>query len=69
MSWVSRQLYMLIYIFAYMLDDFVVFGIALWGLDRLGSLNKYSRWSSLVGGLQMQDLLRRLGQFTLMADY
>lgn len=44
---------MLLYIFFYMLDDLFIFGLALWGADRLYLTQKYSRWSTLIGGILM----------------
>lgn len=42
-----------VYIFFYMLDDFVVFGLAFWGADHLGLTTKYSKLSNLFGGIVM----------------
>lgn len=53
LSWVSKQFYNAIYIFGYMFDDFVVFGIALYGLDKLHITSKYSHLSHLIGGILM----------------
>lgn len=47
------QAYMLDYIFFYMIDDFLVFGLALWGFDKLHLTQAYSRWSNLIGGVLM----------------
>lgn len=44
---------MLLYIFFYMLDDLFIFGLALWGADRLYLTQKYSRWSTFIGGIFM----------------
>lgn len=41
------------YIFFYMIDDFLVFGLALWGFDKLYLTQKYSKWSNLIGGILM----------------
>jgi cytochrome c biogenesis protein CcdA len=46
-------LMIVIYIFFYMLDDLVVFGLAFWGADHLGLTTKYSKLSNLVGGIVM----------------
>lgn len=48
-----RQFYMFIYILGYMLDDFVVFGIALYSFEKIGLTHKYIRWSHLAGGILM----------------
>jgi len=42
-----------IYIFFYMLDDLVVFGLALWGAQHLQLTTKYSKLSNLLGGIVM----------------
>ncbi|WP_221047931.1 hypothetical protein [Methylogaea oryzae] len=47
----ATQFYLGIYILFYMADDFAVFGLALWGFDRIRLTQSYSRWSSLLGGL------------------
>ncbi|MCK5095772.1 MAG: glutaredoxin [Candidatus Pacebacteria bacterium] len=49
----AQQWYLMIYIFAYMVDDFVVFGFALYGFDKLHASEKYSKLSILVGGILM----------------
>lgn len=42
-----------IYIFFYMIDDFIVFGLALWGANKLSLTTKYSKFSNLIGGIVM----------------
>lgn len=42
-----------IYTLFYMADDFLVFGLALWGFGKLQLTQKYSRWTALCGGLLM----------------
>lgn len=49
----EEQGLMAIYIFFYMLDDLLVFGLALWGAQHLHLTQKYSRWSTFVGGILM----------------
>lgn len=44
---------MLLYIIAYMVDDLIVFGIALYGIDKLHLATKYSKASNLIGGVLM----------------
>ena len=39
-----------------MLDDFIVFGIALYSFEKIGITAKYSRISHLAGGLLMVAL-------------
>lgn len=41
------------YIAFYMLDDLVVFGLALWGADHLQLTTRYSKLSNLIGGIVM----------------
>jgi len=53
LAWLGRQWYMFLYIFMYMVDDLIVFGLALWGFDKMGLTHKYSKWATLVGGLLM----------------
>ncbi|NQV12769.1 MAG: hypothetical protein HQ530_00505 [Parcubacteria group bacterium] len=43
--------YLLLYIFIFMLDDLVVFFIAMITLKAVGISKKYSRFSSLIGGI------------------
>jgi glutaredoxin/cytochrome c biogenesis protein CcdA len=50
----ERQWYILIYTIGYMVDDFVVFGLAIWGYDKLQSHGgKYAQMSLLIGGVLM----------------
>jgi uncharacterized membrane protein HdeD (DUF308 family) len=49
----QTQGYMMDYIFFYMIDDFFVFGLALWGFDKLHLTQSYSKWSNLIGGVLM----------------
>jgi thiol-disulfide isomerase/thioredoxin len=53
LSWWGTQWYMLLYILMYIIDDLVVFGIALYGLDKLSHVQGYTKWSTLVGGILM----------------
>ena len=46
-------LYLLLYIFIFMLDDLLVFFIAMATLQITGVASKYSRWSHLIGGVLM----------------
>lgn len=45
--------YLLLYIFFYMLDDVVVFVVAMTALRLSGLSGKYARWSRLIGGVLM----------------
>lgn len=49
----GTQSLMALYIFFYMIDDFLVFGLALWGFDKLHLTTTYSRWANLIGGVLM----------------
>lgn len=53
LSWLETQGLMALYITGYMVDDFIVFGIALWGAQHLGLTSKYTKWSHLIGGVLM----------------
>lgn len=46
-------LYLLFYILIFMLDDLVVFGIAMVTLQSVGMDTKYARYSHLIGGIVM----------------
>ena len=46
-------LYLLLYIFIFMLDDLLVFFVAMATLQMTGLASKYSRWSHLIGGILM----------------
>jgi len=46
-------LYILLYIFVFMLDDLIVFGVAMTTLQLTGLTGKFSRFSHLLGGLAM----------------
>lgn len=49
----QTQWYMLVYIFFYMIDDLIVFGLALWGFDKMHLTQGFSKWSALIGGICM----------------
>lgn len=54
LTFVERQWYILVYTLGYMIDDFIVFGLAIWGFTRLEAHGaKYSRLSLLIGGVLM----------------
>ncbi|MGE3279060.1 MAG: glutaredoxin [Candidatus Altimarinota bacterium] len=53
LNWFESQGLMALYILFYMVDDFIVFGIALWGAQHLGLTSKYTKWSHLIGGTLM----------------
>jgi cytochrome c biogenesis protein CcdA/glutaredoxin len=51
--WIVKQFYMFLYILAYMLDDLIVFSIALYSFEKIGLTQKYSRFSTLAGAILM----------------
>ena len=54
MSWAGKQFYNMLYIFMYMVDDLIIFGIAMYSFDRIGlTAHKYTRASHLIGGAIM----------------
>jgi len=52
-SFWQYQGYMFIYMLGYMADDIVVFGFALYGINKIHESEKYSKLSLLVGGILM----------------
>ncbi|MBT7754680.1 MAG: glutaredoxin [Candidatus Magasanikbacteria bacterium] len=52
-TWLTRQWYMFLYILMYMVDDVIVFGIALYSINKIGVVHKYSKWSTLLGAILM----------------
>jgi hypothetical protein len=47
----EQQWYILVYTIGYMIDDFIVFGLAIWGYSKLEAHgHRYSQASLLVGG-------------------
>ena len=57
LSWAGKQVYNAIYILMYMVDDIIIFGIALYSFDRIGlTTHKYTRASHLIGGTIMVAL-------------
>lgn len=53
LSMLQSGVFIAIYILFYMIDDFIVFGIALYGVDKLALTTKYSKISNLIGGIVM----------------
>lgn len=53
LGFLENASYIFTYIIFYMIDDFIVFGIALYGMDKLALTTKYSKLSNLVGGIIM----------------
>ena len=50
-STLSYYFYLLLYTFVFMLDDLIVFSLAVITLSRIGFTEKYNYWSTLIGGL------------------
>jgi len=50
-STLSYYLYLLLYTFIFMLDDLIIFSIAVITLSRVGFSQKYNYWATLLGGL------------------
>jgi threonine/homoserine/homoserine lactone efflux protein len=50
---VEYILYLLLYLFFFMLDDVLIFVIAMKTAQLSGISTKYSRWAHLVGGILM----------------
>lgn len=53
LSKMSYLIYILIYIFFYMIDDIIIFVIAMVTLEVTGISNKYNKYSHLIGGVLM----------------
>ncbi|MDD5547840.1 MAG: hypothetical protein PHN74_03030 [Candidatus Pacebacteria bacterium] len=53
LAWWQYGFYMFIYIFMYMLDDIIIFTLAMITLQMSGMTSKYARYSHLVGGVLM----------------
>lgn len=52
-TFIYRQFLMFLYILMYMVDDLIVFGIALYSIEKIGLTAKYSKWCNLFGGILM----------------
>lgn len=53
LSFWETQFHMAIYILMYMVDDLIVFGIALYSFEKIGVTTKYTKISHLIGGALM----------------
>jgi len=53
MSFWKHQWYMFLYILFYMIDDILVFGIAVFSMEKIGLTTKYAKMSNLIGGILM----------------
>lgn len=50
----ERQWYILVYTFGYIIDDLLVFGLAIWGYSKIQAHGqKYAQYSLLIGGALM----------------
>lgn len=56
LSWLAQQWYMFLYIVMYVVDDFIIFGIALYSLEKIGITHSYSKWTTLLGAIIMVAL-------------
>lgn len=50
-SAIHYYLYLVFYNIFYMLDDFIVFGVAFFTMSRFDFSDKYNKWSTLIAGL------------------
>lgn len=54
LSFAGKQFYNFLYILMYMVDDIVIFGLALYSFDKIGlTTAKYTRFSHFLGGILM----------------
>ncbi len=53
LSTLTNHLYIAIYIFGYMLDDFLIFALAIFSFEKIGLTTKYSKICQLIGGIIM----------------
>jgi hypothetical protein len=53
LGWLKTQFFVGLYMLMYMIDDILVFGLALWSFDKIGLTHKYSKWTTLLGGILM----------------
>jgi len=54
LNWINKQFYNALYILMYMIDDIIIFGIALYSFEKIGlTTHKYTRASHFIGGLIM----------------
>jgi cytochrome c biogenesis protein CcdA/glutaredoxin len=53
LSFAEKHFYIFLYILAYMLDDLIVFAVAIYSFDKIGVMQKYSLYANFIGGLLM----------------
>ena len=51
LSSLSYYLYLLFYTIIFMIDDLIIFTVAVITLSKLGFTDKYTKWSALIGGI------------------
>lgn len=51
LSFLNYHLYLLLYTFIFMLDDLIIFSLAIFTLNRISITEKYNYWATLIGGL------------------
>lgn len=51
LSTLSYYLYLLLYTFVFVVDDLIIFSLAVITLSRAGFTEKYNYWATLIGGL------------------
>ncbi|MDD3172043.1 MAG: hypothetical protein PHO86_06955, partial [Bacilli bacterium] len=49
----ATLLYVIVYIIFFLIDDFIIFGIAVFTLKIVGVSNKFTKYSHLIGGILM----------------
>ena len=54
LSFAGKQVYNAMYILMYMIDDIIIFGLALYSFEKIGlTTAKYTRFSHFLGGILM----------------
>jgi cytochrome c biogenesis protein CcdA/thiol-disulfide isomerase/thioredoxin len=53
LTFIETQIQMAIYILFYMIDDLIVFGIALYSFEKIGITAKYTKVTNIIGGVLM----------------
>lgn len=54
LSFIGRQLELLVFTVMYMIDDLIVFALAIWGFSRLQAHGaRYASYSALIGGVAL----------------
>lgn len=50
-SGLNYHFYLLIYTFVFMLDDLIIFSLAVFALSKMAFTEKYNYWATLIGGI------------------